>query len=46
VVERLERHRLDPAGCVMIGSSSADRTLARNVGMRFFEAAAFFTDAP
>ena len=41
-VELLRRHRLDPARTIMVGTSAADRTFARRLGLSFVPADEFF----
>jgi hypothetical protein len=42
----IERHRLDPARCVYVGSDAGDRSLARKLGMPFRDAFEFFAAKP
>jgi histidinol phosphatase-like enzyme len=42
ILWHLERHRLDPSRCMLVGASSADRTVAGALGMPFVEGETFF----
>lgn len=45
-VEFIERFKLDPARCIMVGDMRSDRRFADAAGFQYYDADAFFTEPP